>query len=105
MPGLLLIVSEAEGERFAAAIELAAASAALDRPVAVLLRGPAVGALGRPDVARAFDLLFELGADVGICQTAMAAHGLCAQDLPPGIEAHGIVAFLQGRGDWQLVLV
>jgi intracellular sulfur oxidation DsrE/DsrF family protein len=105
MPGLLLIVSEAEGERFAAAIELAAASAALDRPVAVLLRGPAVAALGRATVARALDLLFELGADVGICQTAMAAHGLTAADLPPGIEALGIVAFLGGRADWQLLLV
>lgn len=105
MTGLLLIVSEAEGERFAAAIELAAATAALDRPVAVLLRGPAVKALGRTNVAKAFDLLFELGADVGICQTAMATHGLTAADLPPGIEAHGMVAFLQGRGDWQVVVV
>jgi intracellular sulfur oxidation DsrE/DsrF family protein len=104
MSGLLLIVSEAEGERFAAAVELAAASAALDRQVAVLLRGPAVKALGQPQVAGAFDLLFELGADVGICQTAMAAHGLTAADLPPGIEAHGMVAFLSGRGDWQVVL-
>ena len=105
MPGLLLIVSAAEGERFAAAVELAAASAALDRTVAVLLRGPAVRALGRPDVARAFDLLFELGANVSLCQTAMAAHGLMAADLPPGVEALGMVAFLTGRADWQVVLV
>jgi intracellular sulfur oxidation DsrE/DsrF family protein len=105
MPGLLLIVSEAEGERFAAAVEVAAASAALGRGVAVLLRGPAVKVLGHPHVAKAFDLLFELGVDVGICQTAMAAHGLTAGDLPPGVEAHGMVAFLGGRGDWQLVLV
>lgn len=105
MPGLLLIVSEADGERFAAGIELAAASAALDRPVAVLLRGPAVRALGQPGVAKAFDMLIELGVDVGICQTALAAHGLAAADLPPGIEAHGMVAFLGGRADWQLLLV
>ena len=62
-------------------------------------------ALGRPNVARAFDMLFELGADVGICQTAMAAHGLTAADLPGGVEAHGMVAFLSGRADWQVVLV
>ncbi len=105
MPGLLLIVSEAEGERFAAAIELAAASAALDRGVAVLLRGPAVKALGRANVAKAFDMLFELGVDVGICQTAMAAHGLTAADLPPGVEAHGMVAFLAGRAGWQVAIV
>ena len=103
--GLLVIVSEAGGERFAAAVELAAASAALDRPVAMLLRGPAVQALGQPHGAPAFDLLFELGVELGICQTAMAAHGLAASDLPPGIEAHGMVAFLSGRGDWQLALV
>jgi intracellular sulfur oxidation DsrE/DsrF family protein len=105
MPGLLMIVSEAQGERFAAAVELAAATAALDRAVAILLRGPAVQALGRSNVAKAFDLLFELGVDVGICQTAMATHKLTAADLPPGVEAHGFVAFLEGRADWQLVLV
>jgi intracellular sulfur oxidation DsrE/DsrF family protein len=105
MTGLLLIVSEAEGERFAAAVELAAASAAMDRAVAVLLRGPAVKALGRPKVAKAFDLLFELGANVSLCQTAMATHGLTAADLPPGIEALGMVAFLSGRADWQIVVV
>lgn len=105
MPGLLLIVSEAEGERFAAGVELAAASAAMDRPVAVLLRGPAVKALGRCHVAQAFDLLFELGADVSLCQTAMAAHGMTAADLPGGIEATGMVAFLAGRETWQLVVV
>jgi intracellular sulfur oxidation DsrE/DsrF family protein len=104
MSGLLLIVSEASGERFAAALELAGAAAALGRPVAVLLRGPAVAALGRRPVASAFDLLFELGAEVSLCQTAMAAHALTAADLPPGVEAHGMVAFLAGREDWQVVL-
>lgn len=104
MSGLLLIVTEAAGERFAAAIELAATTAALDRPVAVLLRGPAVKALGHPPVAKAFDLLFEMGADVAICQTAMAANALTAADLPAGIEALGMVAFLQGREDWQILL-
>jgi intracellular sulfur oxidation DsrE/DsrF family protein len=105
MPGLLLIVSDAAGERFAAGVELAAASAALDRPVAVLLRGPAVKALGRAEVAQAFDILFELGANVSLCQTAMAEHGLTARDLPPGVEALGMVAFLGGRSDWQVVVI
>lgn len=104
MPGLLLIVTQAPGERFAAAVELAATAAALDRPVAVLLRGPAVKALGQQPVAKAFDLLFELGAEVSICQTAMDAHALTTADLPPGIEPLGMVAFLQGRADWQIVL-
>lgn len=105
MTGLLVVVSEASGERFAATVELAAAAAALDRPVAMLLRGPAVRALGQPAVARAFDMLFELGVEVGLCQTAMAAHAMVAADLPPGVEAHGLIAFLAGRAEWQLVMV
>ncbi|MBS3961017.1 MAG: DsrE family protein [Sandarakinorhabdus sp.] len=105
MSGLLVIVSDVQGERFAAAVELAAAAAALDRPVAMLLRGAAVHALDQPHVAKAFELLFELGAEVGICQTAMAAYGLAAPDLPPGAKAHGMVAFLSGRANWQLAIV
>ena len=105
MTGLLLVISEAGGERFAAAIEVAAAAAALDRPVAMLLRGPAVKALGQPKLSRAFDLLFEMGVEVGLCQTAMAACGMVAADLPPRVAAHGLVAFLAGRADWQLVVV
>ncbi len=105
MTGLLVVVSEAGGERFAATLEIAAAAAALDRPVAMLLRGPAVQALGEPQIARAFDLLFELGVEIGLCQTAMAAHGMVAADLPPGVEAHGLVGFLSGRASWQLVVV
>lgn len=102
MPGLLLILTELEGERFAAAMELAATMAALGRPVAVLLRGPAVQALGK---AKAFDILFELGASLSICQTAMAACALTAADLPPGFEPLGMVGFLAGREDWQLAVV
>lgn len=102
MSGLLLIISEAEGERFAAGMELAAASAALGRPVAVLLRGPAVAAaLGSPGP---FQILFDLGVDVGVCQTSMAAHGLSAETLPSGASPTGMVAFLSGRECWQSVL-
>jgi|GEM_PF-3141358 intracellular sulfur oxidation DsrE/DsrF family protein len=105
MPGLLLIVTQAKGERFEAALELAAAAAALGRPVAVLLRGPAVLAVRRAGRVRAFDLLFELGARVSLCQTAMAAHGVTAADLPTGVAATGLVALLAGRADWQLAIV
>lgn len=105
MTGLLLIICEAEGERFAAAMEVAAASAALDRPVSLLLRGPAVQAMRRKDVADAMAMLLELGADIGVCQTAMATFGLVARDLPAGLAAHGMVHFLAGREDWQMLLV
>lgn len=105
MPGLLLIVTHAEGERFTAAIELAAAAAALGRPVELLLRGPAVNVFDQRDAAQGLDLLRELGARISVCQTAMAKQGLAAADLPPGVEASGIVALLTGRADWQLLIV
>ncbi|MCG2842709.1 DsrE family protein [Sandaracinobacter sp. RS1-74] len=100
MPGLLLILTETEGERFLASVELAATAAALDRQVAILLRGTAVKGLPEPALA----LLRELGVHIAACQTAMADHGLTAADLQPGVEALGMVAFLQGRGHWQLLL-
>ena len=105
MPGLLLIVTEAGTERFAAAAELAATTAALGRPVALLLRGPALKALGEPRMLQSLAMLFELGATVSACQTAMAAHALTAADLPPGVEPLGMVAFLAGREDWQVAVV
>lgn len=105
MPGLLLIVTEVGAERFAAAAELAATTAALGRPVALLLRGPALKALGEPPLTRALATLQELGATVSACQTAMAAHGLTAADLPPGVEPLGMVAFLAGRENWQALVV
>ena len=105
MPGLLLILAEVRGERFAAAAELAATAAALDRPVALLLRAPALQALGQPPVQQALAMLLELGAGICACQTAMAGLGLSAADLPPGVEPLGMVAFLAGREDWQLAIV
>lgn len=104
MTGLLLILTEGPGERLAAAVEVAAAAAALGRPVAVLLRASAVTALGDARVAKALDLLFELGVDIGLCQTALADTGLTAAALPPGVEVHGLVGFLAGREAWQLLL-
>lgn len=100
MPGLLLILTRARGERFSAAMELAATSAALGRPVAVLLRGSAVQARKMAVV----DTLLDLGAHIAVCQTAMADRALSVADLPPGVQPLGLVAFLAGREDWQLVL-
>lgn len=100
MPGLLLIVTQTADARFAAAAELAASMAALGRPVAVLVRDAAVLDLARP----AFATLLELGGCIGACQTAMAAHGLAAADLPAGVEPLGMLAFLEGRAGWQLLM-
>jgi intracellular sulfur oxidation DsrE/DsrF family protein len=104
MSGLLLILSETEGERFTAAIELAAATAALGRPVTLHLRGPAVTRLHLPAVAEALTLLTDLGATLTACQTALATHDIPAITLPEGIEPTGLIALLTPRADWQLLL-
>lgn len=104
MPGLLLIVSDGAGKRLEAAREVAAASAALGRPVAVLLRGDAAAALRDGALEPTLALLAELGVDVALCQTAMAAAGLEAADLPAGVVPHGLVGFMAARADWQLLL-
>lgn len=103
MPGLLLIATRAEGARFRAAAELAAAVAATGRPVRVLAKGAALPALA--EGGEAFALLFELGAEVIACQTDLAAAGISAAALPAGVEAAGMLHALRGTSDWQLLLV
>lgn len=101
--GLLVILTCADGERFAAATETAAAAAALGRPVALLLRGKAV-TLGAP-LPPALALLAEMGAEIGYCQTALAERQLdAAAHIPPEGKATGLIRFLANRHDWQILL-
>lgn len=104
MPGLLLVLTEWQSARAAAALELAATTAALGRPVAVLLRGAALRAAGAAALPPALATLAELGADIAACQTSLAAAGLQASDLPAAIAPAGMVLFLKDRADWQLLL-
>lgn len=101
-PGLLLILTEAPGERFRAAAELAATVAALGRPVRVLVKGGALRALALD--ASGFALLFELGAEIIACQTDLAEAALEATALPPAVEAAGMLHALRGTEGWQLLL-
>lgn len=101
---LAIIVTEAPGPRFTAALELAATWNALNRSVALLLQADAVAALRQPAVARALDALWQEGIPVHVCQSAMHAHGLTAPDLPPGLEALGLVAFLADHPGAQVLL-
>ncbi len=96
--GLLLILAERGTPRADAALETAAALAALGRPVAVLLKGPDLGD------CPALATLRELGASLHACQSAMAAAGVTADALPPGVAPAGLVALLAERADWQLLL-
>lgn len=108
MPGvprvtpLAIVVAEA-GPRLATALTLAAAAAALGREVTMLFDGASVAALVPP----ADPLLAaaqELGVAVTACQTGLAAAGLALGDLVAGVEAGGMVGFLQRAGAAQLVL-
>lgn len=102
--GLLLVLTEAGGDRARAAIETAAAAAALGRPVAVLLRGGAAAALRHGGMDPALALFDGLGAEIVCCQTAMAEQGVAAADLPAGVVPGGLVGFLAGREGWQILL-
>ncbi len=99
MPGLRLVLTGCTGERAEAAIELAATAAALGRPVRVLLRGTA---LLLP--ASTITMLIDLGVTISACQTAMAAAGLNASQLPAGVQPGGMVGFLADADDTQLLL-
>lgn len=105
MSGLLLIITECHPLRLDAGVELAATLAAMDRPVAVLLRGTALAACKQAPLADALMMLRDLGAELLACQTAMNDAGLHAADLPPSVRASGMVAALKGRADWQLLLI
>lgn len=97
---LAIVVAEGSGLRFITAMDVAAAAAALGRPVALFLAGPAVAAVHDPIVARAA----ELGATVTACQTGMADTGVEASSLPGFAEAGGLVGFLAAHDGAELLL-
>jgi intracellular sulfur oxidation DsrE/DsrF family protein len=102
MSGLALVLAESQGPLAEAALELAAATAALGEPVALFLSRGSLGLLA--DGAGPLQMLRELGATVCVCQTSMAAQGLDAAALPDWVEPTGLVAFLKPRRDWRLLL-
>jgi predicted peroxiredoxin len=119
MRGLTIIVAAADPARLHAALSLAAAQAALDRPARIFLQAEAVALIRRPvampDDARYAeagmptlgDLLGEasaLGVVIIACQTGLALAGMTAGDLPEGIETGGLLGLLAGRRDDELVI-
>ncbi|HEV2746177.1 MAG TPA: DsrE family protein [Allosphingosinicella sp.] len=119
MRGLTIIVAGADPARLHAALSLAAAQAALDRPARIFLQGDAVGLLRQPlaapDDARhsaaglptLAELLHEaaaLGVTVTACQSGLALAGLQSTDLPDGVATGGLVELLATGGDDQLLL-
>ena len=109
MPGLNIIVASADGQRFYAALEAAAASAALGRPARLFLQGeaaallrvpvacegdPARRAAGQPDLASLIAEAMAMDVRLIVCQSGMALTGMTASDLIPQIRAGGLVSFL-----------
>jgi len=105
MRGLTLVVATAEPARVRAALRLAAAAAALGRPVRLFLDEEAVPAIATADAAPGFATAWELGAEVILCQTGLAAAGLNLRSLDPRIRTGGLVGLLDTLGDDQIVTV
>lgn len=111
MPGLTIIVAGADPCRFEAALELAAANAALGHRTRLFLQSNAVSLLRRAAPRKGemvpFPLLGEalaLGASITLCQSGLALAGMTAEQLPDGIETGGLVGLLATRGEDQLLM-
>ena len=88
-----LAVIVGSGDRAPTALAVAAAAAALGRPVAMLFDGDSVRALDAADPALAAAL--DLGVAVTACQSGLAAAGIAASALPAGVTTGGMIGFLR----------
>lgn len=113
MPGLNIIVASAEGQRFYAALETAAAAAALGHAARIFLQGEAVALLrapvaldwdaarraaGQPDLVSLIAEAMAMDVRLIVCQSGMALAGMTMSDLVPQIRAGGLVSFLAEVG-------
>ena len=120
MPGLSIIIGSADGERFYAALETAAAAAALGRSARIFLQGPAAALLRTPvafagDAARRasgqpalVSLIAEaMAMDVRliVCQSGMALIGMTASELAPQVRSGGLVSFMADIGEADRLVV
>ena len=119
VPRLNIVVGGEDPARLHAALSVAAAWAALDRPARIFLQAEAVtllrappgeadrdrGEAGIPTLADLLGEAIALGASVTACQSGLALAGLSAGDLPAGVETGGLVDFLaSSRPDDQLMM-
>ncbi len=119
LPGLNIVVAGEDPARLHAALSVAAAWAALDRPARIFLQAEAVALLngqagegervrreaGIPALADLLEESVALGVKVIACQSGLALSALSAEDLPAGVDVGGLVDFLAtGRPDDQLMM-
>lgn len=102
MRGLTIIVAAGDPARLRAALETAAAQAALGGRARLFLHGDAAPLLrsNEPMLAEAL----ALGAAVTVCQSGLARSDLSAADLPPGVDTGGMVSLLATLGDDRLLM-
>ena len=116
MRGLTIVVTRRESLR--AALELAAAQAALGAPARLFCQGEAVAALalplsdardpdhaavGLPTLAILFEEALGLGVTPIACQSGLLLLGLDAGQLDPRVQFGGPVSVLQTLGEDRLV--
>ena len=114
MQGLRIIVAGTDESRLHAALSVASAWAALERPARIFLQAEAAGLLarldehdggrGQPNLRELLTESLALGVSVTACQTGLALCGLSAERLPEGVETGGLVGFLAERGEDQLMM-
>jgi predicted peroxiredoxin len=119
VPGLTIIVATADPERLHAALSVAAAHAALDRPTRMFLQGDAVALLripigwaedgrysaaGLPTLGELVAEAAAIGVRITACQSGLALASLELSDLPPGIDAGGILELLTRHEADQLLM-
>lgn len=118
--GLAIIFSDSNHGRLHAGLSLACAASALGRPVQLFFHGESVAALeqhrkwcgdetysaaGIPTIMDMISTARELGIEMMACTTGLHLCGLTANQLPDGVEAAGMVAFLASAQECELVLV
>lgn len=101
MRGLTIIVATGDADRFAAAVAIASASAALGGRTRLYLHDGAVARLADTDLSDA------LALDVAIiaCQTGLASAGIDLSTLNGRIAAGGLVSLLAALDDDRLLTV
>lgn len=117
---LNIIVMADDHAQVHGALSLAAAAAALGRPVRMFFQGVAVRALaehrnwaddsaleaeGAPTISDLLTQCSELQVPVSACETGLHVTGIGAAGLRPGIETEGLIAFLAHQSDAELVTV
>lgn len=99
MRGLTVIMLTADADRFAGAMALASANAALGGRTRLYCHDAAVMLL---EPSAAMDAAIEIGVTIIACQSGLAAHG---RPLPDFAEGGGLVSLLATLGDDRLLSV